>query len=48
MFNTYCDHFVKMARRSHECGMKLRRMGLPAQAFVKFAERDMMMSRARR
>lgn len=47
MCNTFTQHFVSMARRAHRSGLQLQRQGLPAQAFSKFVERDLLMERAR-
>lgn len=43
----YANHFVTMARLVHRRGLELQRQGLPAQAFAKFVERDLLMERAR-
>lgn len=43
----HTQHFITMARRAHREGMKLRRAGLYALAFAKFAERDVQLERAK-
>lgn len=43
----YASHFVNMARLVHKRGLELQRQGYIGQAFVKFAERDILMQRAR-
>lgn len=47
MLNTYTRHFVSMAKIAHRRGLQLQREGLPAQAFAKFVQRDLLMERAR-
>lgn len=47
MCNTFTKYFIDKAKKLHKEGLHLKKVGLPAQAYAKFLERDLLIERSK-